>query len=87
MADLTILYDGGCPLCLREVRFMRERDRQRHGDHPRLAFVDIDSLDYQAAAHGGIGYREAMGRIHAIRADGTVLKDVAVFRKIGRAHV
>jgi len=52
-AALTLLYDGGCPLCLREVRFLERRDR----------------------------YREAMGRIHAVAADGTVLRDVTVFRR------
>jgi predicted DCC family thiol-disulfide oxidoreductase YuxK len=76
-AELTILYDGGCPLCLREVTFLRRRDGQRH----RLAFVDIDAADYDPAAHGGIGYREAMGRIHALSADGEVLRDVEVFRR------
>jgi predicted DCC family thiol-disulfide oxidoreductase YuxK len=81
MAQLTLLYDGGCPLCLREVRFLEQRDRRLHPDAPRLEFVDIDAADYAPAAHGGIGYREAMGRIHAIAADGTVLRDVAVFRR------
>jgi predicted DCC family thiol-disulfide oxidoreductase YuxK len=80
MAELTILYDGGCPLCLREVRFLEQRDRRRHPHAPRLAFVDIDAADYAAAAHGAISYRQAMGRIHAIAADGSVLRDVAVFR-------
>ena len=59
--DLTLLFDGGCPLCVREVRFLQQRDRQA-----RLAFVDIDASDYDAAAHAGISYRVAMGRIHAI---------------------
>lgn len=80
MADLTLLYDGGCPLCLREVRFLEARDRRLHPGAPRLAFVDIDAPDYAPAAHGGIDYRQAMGRIHALLADGTVLRDVAVFR-------
>jgi hypothetical protein len=31
-----------------------------------LAFVDIDATDYDPQTHGGITYREAMGRIHAI---------------------
>jgi predicted DCC family thiol-disulfide oxidoreductase YuxK len=75
--ELTVLYDGGCPLCLREVNFLRRRDGERH----RLGFVDIDAEDYEPAAHGGIGYREAMGRIHAIGADGEVLRDVEVFRR------
>ena len=81
MVELTILYDGGCPLCLREVRFLEQRDRRRHPDGSRLAFVDIDAVDYEPAAHGGIRYREAMGRIHGIGADGEVLRDVAVFRR------
>jgi len=81
MAQLTILYDGGCPLCVREVRFLEQRDRRLHPQAPRLAFVDIDAADYEPAAHGGIGYREAMGRIHALEATGDVVKDVDVFRR------
>jgi predicted DCC family thiol-disulfide oxidoreductase YuxK len=77
MPALTILYDGGCPLCLREVRFLQGRDRQAQ----RLAFVDIDAPTYDPGRHAGISYRDAMGRIHAIDGDGTVLRDVAVFRR------
>ena len=78
-AQLTLLFDGGCPLCVREVRFLERRDRRQ-----RIRFVDIDAPEYNPAAHGGIGYREAMGRIHAVAADGTVLQDVAVFREAYR---
>jgi len=78
--ELTLLYDGGCPLCLREVTFLRQRDQRLHPGAGRLAFVDIDAADYNPAQHSGISYREAMGRIHAIQADGTVLRDVEVFR-------
>jgi predicted DCC family thiol-disulfide oxidoreductase YuxK len=81
MADLTILYDGGCPLCRREVTFLESRDRQRHADQPTLAFIDVDSPDYDPGAHQGVTYREAMGRIHGIAADGTVLRDLSVFRR------
>lgn len=84
MAELTLLYDGGCPLCLREVAILRRRDQRLQPGAPRLAFVDIDALDYNPAAHGGITYREAMGRIHGLRADGTVLRDVEVFREAYR---
>ncbi|MBM5807054.1 MAG: DUF393 domain-containing protein [Cyanobacteria bacterium M_surface_10_m2_179] len=78
--ELTLLYDGGCPLCLREVTFLRQRDQRLHPGAGRLAFVDIDAADYNPAQYSGISYREAMGRIHAIQADGTVLRDVEVFR-------
>jgi len=76
---LTLLYDGGCPLCLREVNFPRKRDQHSH-----LAFVDINASDYSPEQHQGISYRQAMGRIHAIQGNGTVLKDVAVFREAYR---
>jgi len=81
---LTLLFDGGCPLCLREVTFLRQRDARLHPGALRLRFVDIDASDYEPAAHGGISYREAMGRIHGLRSDGTVLRDVAVFREAYR---
>ena len=81
MASLTLLYDGGCPLCLREVTFLRGRDRRLHPATPRLAFVDIDDPAYDPASHCGISYREAMGRIHAVSDSGEVLQDVEVFRR------
>ncbi|MEI7665832.1 MAG: DUF393 domain-containing protein [Synechococcaceae cyanobacterium ELA263] len=77
MPELTILYDGACPLCLREVRVLRGRDPLG----ARLGFVDIDASDYEPADHGGIDYRTAMARIHGITADGQVLRDVAVFAR------
>jgi len=84
-AELTLLFDGGCPLCVREVRFLQRRDRRRAAapgaPGPRLAFVDINAAEYDSAAHQGISYREAMGRIHAIDASGAVLRDLAVFRR------
>ncbi len=80
-AALRLLYDGGCPLCCREVTFLQRRDQRLHPGEPRLAFVDIDASAYNPAEHGGISYRQAMGRIHAISADGEVLVDLAVFRR------
>jgi predicted DCC family thiol-disulfide oxidoreductase YuxK len=78
---LTLLYDGGCPLCLREVELLGRKDLQRHGEQLKLAFVDIDQVDYNPDSYAGISYREAMGRIHAIDANGAVLRDVEVFRR------
>ena len=77
--SLTLLYDGACPLCLREVKFLKRRDF-----HGRLAFVDIDQHAYDPAQWKGISYRDAMARIHAVRSDGEILKDVAVFREAYR---
>jgi len=77
MAELTLLFDGGCPLCLREVNTLKRLD----GGRQRLAFVDIDDPHYSPDLHQGISYRQAMGRIHAIAGDGEIVTDVAVFRR------
>ena len=78
-ARLTILFDGGCPLCQREVSFLRSRDILG-----KIEFVDIDSSSYNPELYSLISYREAMGRIHAINSSGEVLRDVRVFREAYR---
>jgi predicted DCC family thiol-disulfide oxidoreductase YuxK len=75
---IKLLYDGLCPLCLREVNFLTRRDARRG----IVAFVDIADLDYSAADHGGVEFAEAMGRIHAVLPDGSVIRDVEVFRRV-----
>lgn len=75
---IKLLYDGECPLCLREVNFLRKRDAGRG----LVAFVDIADDDYTPEAHGGIDFETAMGRIHAVLPDGTAIKNVAVFRSV-----
>jgi predicted DCC family thiol-disulfide oxidoreductase YuxK len=75
---IKLLYDGQCPLCMREVNFLRRRDAGRG----LVAFVDIADEDYRSEANGGIDYATAMGRIHAVLADGTVVKNIEVFRLI-----
>ena len=60
-AKLTLLFDGGCPLCLREIKFLRSRDSLK-----KISFVDIDSSDYEQDIYSGISYKDAMVRIHAI---------------------
>ena len=71
---LILLYDGGCPLCQREISFLRSRDRLNS-----ILFVDIDSPSYKADLFSGISYREAMGEVHAINANGEVVKGARVF--------
>lgn len=76
--QIKLLYDGECPLCLREVKFLQKKDGSRN----LVAFVNIADEDYNPADHGGIDYGTAMGRIHALLPDGTVLRDLAVFRRV-----
>ncbi|MGL4884053.1 MAG: thiol-disulfide oxidoreductase DCC family protein, partial [Waterburya sp.] len=75
---IKLLYDGECPLCVKEVNFLTKKDAGRE----IIKFVDITELDYDPEDNANIDYATAMGRIHAILADGTVIKNVEVFRRI-----
>lgn len=76
--QIKLLYDGDCPLCVREVNFLTKRDAGRG----LVKFVDVAADDYDPAANAGIDFATAMGVIHAVRADGTIVKNVAVFREV-----
>ncbi|GMN45824.1 hypothetical protein TIFTF001_015016 [Ficus carica] len=75
---IKMLYDGDCPLCMREVNMLRERNK-RYGT---IKFVDISSEDYSPEENQGLDFQTVMGRIHAILDDGTVVTDVDAFRKL-----
>ncbi|WP_009632272.1 thiol-disulfide oxidoreductase DCC family protein [Synechocystis sp. PCC 7509] len=76
--QIKLLYDGKCPLCLREVNFLQKRDAGRG----LVAFVDIADDFYSPEDNGNIDFKTAMGRIHAVLPDGTIVKDVEVFRRV-----
>lgn len=75
---IKLLYDGECPLCVREVNFLTKKDAGRG----IVKFVDIASLDYTPEDHAGIDFATAMGQIHAILPDGSIIKNVEVFRQV-----
>jgi len=75
---IKLLYDGECPLCLREVNFLQKRDAGRG----LVAFVDIADEFYNPEDNGNIDFKTAMGRIHAVLPDGTIVKNVEVFRRV-----
>lgn len=75
---VNLLYDGDCPLCVREVNFLQKKDAGRG----IVKFTDIADLNYSAEENGGVDFETAMGRIHAVMADGTVVKNVEVFQKV-----
>ncbi|WP_121970622.1 DUF393 domain-containing protein [Leptolyngbya sp. BC1307] len=75
---VNLLYDGECPLCLREVNFLKKKNAGRG----IVKFTDIADLDYRPEENGGVDFETAMGRIHAVLADGTVIKNVEVFQRV-----
>jgi predicted DCC family thiol-disulfide oxidoreductase YuxK len=74
--DLELFYDGACPLCSREVAFIRKLDR-RNG----IKLTDIAAPDFDPVPLGK-DFSTLMARIHARTPDGTWLEGVEVFRRI-----
>ncbi|CAL8460729.1 g260 [Coccomyxa elongata] len=73
-----MLYDGGCPLCMREVNMLKRRDEGKG----KIYFVDIDAPDYRPEDNAGITYEQAMESIHGILPDNRVVTNVEVFRRL-----
>ncbi|KAI3777586.1 hypothetical protein L1987_47386 [Smallanthus sonchifolius] len=78
---VKMLYDGDCPLCMREVNMLKERNK----NYNAINFVDISSDDYSPEDNQGLDYETAMGKIHAIMSDGTIVTNVEAFRKLYEA--
>jgi hypothetical protein len=76
--ELTLFYDGQCPLCVAEIEFLQSRSTK-----DQLAFVDVTKSGFEAAGHQ-ISCEAAMAQIHGRTADGQVLVGVPVFAKAYR---
>ena len=74
---IAVLYDGDCPLCRREVAWLRDRDPA--GSVAR--FEDIAAPGFEASRYGR-SQAELMARIHGVLPDGTLLEGVEVFRRV-----
>ena len=70
---LIFLFDGGCPLCLRETNFLRRRDVLK-----KINFVDINNENYNPTLFKDISYLEAMSNLHGILENGNIIKGLDV---------
>ncbi len=73
-----MFFDGGCPLCRREVAHYRRLDR---GD--RVCWVDI-SREPRALENQGIDRSDAMRRLHVINERGRVVSGMPAFVAVWR---
>jgi predicted DCC family thiol-disulfide oxidoreductase YuxK len=74
--EIKVLFDGECPLCAREISFLRRRDRRR-----LIAFEDIAAPGFDATRYG-LDQTAVMSRIHGVLPDGVVIEGVEVFRRL-----
>ena len=77
--DLEVFYDGDCPLCRREMEWLRWFDRRRS-----ILFTDIAAEAFRPEA-AGKSYGDLMGEIHARQRDGLWITGVEVFRRLYQA--
>ena len=70
---LTLLFDGGCPLCLRETNFLKTRDISN-----QILFIDINSKDYDQSLFSNISYLKAMSNLHGIMENGEIIRGLDV---------
>ena len=63
----TIFYDGQCPLCEKEMRYLMKRNVEG-----KLAFEDIMAEDFQAR-FPALDWQALYDRLHGMEADGSIL--------------
>jgi len=71
-----MFYDGGCPLCSREVNHYRRLDTAN-----RIDWIDINQ-DQTLLWAFGIPFQTAMERLHVLYRDGRVLTGAYAFAAI-----
>lgn len=74
--DIEVFFDGDCPICRREIAWLRRLDRRK-----RIRFTDIAPLD-PAGTIDGVAWAELMAEIHGRLPDGRWIKGVEVFRHL-----
>jgi predicted DCC family thiol-disulfide oxidoreductase YuxK len=76
MPEVTVWFDGSCPLCSREVALMRRLDRNHAID-----FVDVATGDTACP----IDRTSLLQRFHAREAQGPLISGAAAFAAMWRA--
>lgn len=73
---VEVFFDGGCPLCRREIDMIRRKDKRG-----RIRFTDIAADGFNAAVYGKT-FDGLMAEIHGRDSEGNWLIGVEVFRRL-----
>ena len=79
MSDVLVWFDGACPLCVREIAWMRRLDRRN-----AIAFVDVSRPATEDGAGCPVDRSVLLARFHALE-DGRVVSGTAAFAAMWRA--
>ena len=67
MQELTIFYDGACPLCLKEMQHLHRADRLE-----KIRFEDINCKQFQTH-YPAVDKHSANRILHGMLADGSII--------------
>jgi predicted DCC family thiol-disulfide oxidoreductase YuxK len=77
MPPITVYYDGGCPVCSREISYYRARPGA-----DRFTWIDVSRPD--ADLGNNLTRDQAMARMHIRLANGRLLSGAAAFAEMWR---
>ena len=75
MSNLTVFFDGSCPLCQREIGFYRSRKGAE-----AITWVDVSAP--ASPLHGDLSCEAAMRRFHIRDRDGNLLDGGGRVRRV-----
>lgn len=78
---VKILYDGECPLCVKEINLLSKLNQKKQ----TLDLVDVSKPNYDPSQHSGISYDKAMEVMHVIGTDGKIYTKVDAFYEMYKA--
>ena len=75
--DVEVFFDGDCPLCVKEIGFLKWADKRRN----RILFTDIADPSFEPGSVG-LTMETLMDRIHGRLRTGELIEGVEVFRQL-----
>lgn len=73
MNQITVFYDGACPLCVREIALLKKLDKARN----RIKFADVSPPE--AAEFCPIPQKQLLARFHVQTHDGKLVDGAEAF--------
>ena len=75
-ARFEVFFDGDCPLCRREIDWLKKKNKQN-----KVLFTDIAAPDFEAAKYGKT-WDELMAEMHGRLPDGTWVLGLDTFDRL-----
>ncbi|MFO7904697.1 MAG: thiol-disulfide oxidoreductase DCC family protein [Planctomycetota bacterium] len=77
-SGLKLIYDGDCPICRREVNWLKRRDRRGKLELEDLAAQGFDPKRY------GLTREDVSSALHGVKPDGTIVRGMDAVREAYR---